>query len=455
MSSAKQKRSEVVVARSKRTHDKYPTRTSHLAGSGKASSSSTSYLHYTDDSRLYACRCSCPQDHERAYPVSEDHRNLANAVIRYMDKLGIDSCHQPNFYQYFEQQKIELALNGVRAERFHYFRKNKDIVCRCSSIEHRGYRRVQDPEIRELCAAFFTSNTTKTICTREQWRAMKTNLQERARLSPILSPASTAQFVCLSTPRKDSFEYDSPSMVDLLNFLEKRPRSSHKHHSQRCSEARSLSSDKSCLHGHMVHLSSGQDGEVDIPKDVWRVSRPSVYLGQHRTNSVMSTPLGSSITPVAMDVAPELRGRRPPTLYLVPETFESRSSGSAWDGDCAFRSSSSWQSSPFQPPTSPRYDADRSGPDIHIAGLEVSSSETLRSSTSGSMSRPCSHSVGHLTHVAELPSHGSGMAVELDATPTHPLPLPHHSPTLRELEGGSCVAELSGTHVSARALRPM
>lgn len=450
-----------MVARSKRTHEKYPARTSHFLKTNGTYTIQSPYLHYTDNSRLQACRCLRPQDHERAHPMSDDDKNLATAITRYMGKFDCELCHRLDFYQHHEQQRIEWNIRGVRAERFHYSNKRKDIVCRCARFEHRGCRRVQSPDIKELCAAYFEINTARTTCTREQWRTADATAQEPRKASPISSLTLTKLSRQISTPMRDLFEYDSPSAVDLLDNLEERRRSSQRRCSRPSSGSRiRYSTEYSCMPENMAHLSSGRNGETDIPKDVWQVSRPSVYLGKHTTNSIMSTPLGSSVTPLQLDVVPKIQGHRPPALDLAPEGPNVNSFNDAGHSDFLHSPDLLWLGSPIKyldtlhMSHSAQYNEVSSRPDSDIAGLEVSYSETLQSSTSGSLAVPAVYSVDRTTHVAELPS--PGVAVELNATPKHPSFLPHHSPTLPELGGGSFehVAELAGRNSPVRSMRP-
>lgn len=139
---------QVVIARSKRTGERYATRTSHLSWFPDRRDAC---LHYTDNLCLDVCRCRVPHQHRKACSVSAYSSKLAIAITQYMEKFGLDSCHVPDFDRYRERQKIQWALQNVHAERFHYASKDKNVVCRCSNPDHYFYRRVHSPDIQELC----------------------------------------------------------------------------------------------------------------------------------------------------------------------------------------------------------------------------------------------------------------------------------------------------------------
>lgn len=229
-----------------------------------------------------------------------------------MNKYGLESCSVATFHHYNEQQKIEWALSGVRAERFHYTGTRKAVVCQCVKSEHLSLRRVQNPEIQELCAIFFMLHATELTCAREQWRAANSGIIE---VSPAtvpataaLSPASVEPLQRVPTAKTDSFEYDSTSVVELLEACEMAPGSSRTDYAKTSSGSRTRRSKKaSCPPADISHLGKGSDCDGDIPEDIWRVSRPSVYLGQHDyEDSLASTPLGSSVS-----TAPAVRCANP------------------------------------------------------------------------------------------------------------------------------------------------
>lgn len=223
------KRAEVLVARSKRTGEKYPMRTSHLAGA--------------NHSRPQDCR---------------------------------------------------------RARRFHYLDKDKHIVCRCHRIYHDNCKRVKNAEIEDLCHEFFLMYPMTTTCSREQWRAIATTETTETTMNQSETALKDGRLPIKRTYcGRNLFEYDLLSVVELLATCDCRPFDSA---TARLRPAPCLpfshSKSSSLDTIDTSHLIDGQSGAVDVPEDVWRVSRPSVYLGQHNTGSFTSTPLGSSIAAV-------------------------------------------------------------------------------------------------------------------------------------------------------------
>ncbi|KZM23432.1 zinc ion binding [Ascochyta rabiei] len=438
------KKAEIVLARSKRTSEKYPVRTSHLSGSCPSSRGLVPFLHYTDDTHLKACRCLEAEEHERSHPVSDDDKNLAIAVARYLGKFGLESCLQSVFHQYYEQKKIEWALNNVRAERFHYSSKNKDFVCRCDLHQHRNYRRVHNPEIQELCAEFFQLNTTETGCTQEQWRKFDVKSQKSFAAQSNWEADLVETRTSLPRLRKSALEYDSPTGIELIKSREECLQGFHGYRSRRSSSPRKRHATKS---SHMAHLSSRSNGVTDIPEDVWRVSRPSVYLGQYETESTMSTPLGSAATPAWHNAGPVRKTQefRPSRLGLLSNP----PSGTRHDHT---RQPSSLGVDSGNVHAASSHRVVSSQPEADLAGLEVRPRETLQHPTS----RPSKPSTAHIDPIArtvELPC--PAKTVELDTASVPLRFLPHNSRTPQELEETSpeYVAELAGKRPLIRSKR--
>jgi hypothetical protein len=362
MASQNRKRAKLLVARSKRTGEKYPVRMTHLAGADSS-------------------------------------------------------------------QRTE----SERPRSFHYLSKDKGIVCRCYEVRHFNYRQVHNPEIEEPCRGFFPMYRSATTCSREQWRAMDTETAEPLKNPFMLETSHSPSTSGRTSLRRSLFEYDSPSVVEFLLIRERQCHDSgttRVRHAlrQRSSQARPSSLDTV----DMRHLSNGPYGGADVPEDVWRVSRPSVYLEQHNTRSFTSTPLGSSATIIRHSVY-----HKPTTRTQAPEahsTFDS------WYG-LAHSPGPTVLDGPYEMPNDSanhvsQRNTRRFTSKFDVISLQVSSSETTRSPAEGSAA-----AIGDSAHVAELAC--SRTVVELDDTPSH-FPS-HHSLTLRELEGRSVerVSELA------------
>ena len=169
---------------------------------------------------------------------------------------------------------------------------------------------------------------------------------------------------------------------------------------KKISSARPISSQSD----HEMYLRSGPNGEADIPEEMWRASRPSVYLGQSSSDSVASTPIGS-------------------TVSLVDEKTHSRRGNSL--SILGFGTKA--------PGVRQRSDAS-SGAELDHAGLGVYFTEPVRSSPSVSP-----------TNMAELPVTEARVSSSVyspyppqrvSSSVYSPYP-PHHSPSLLELEGST------------------
>ncbi|KAF1923344.1 uncharacterized protein M421DRAFT_406807 [Didymella exigua CBS 183.55] len=373
MASHNHKRAGVLVARSKRTGERYPVRTSHLAG---------------------------------AY-------------------------NSP-------------AIQGWHADRLHYLGNSKWDVCRCNRSSHSSHRQVHNEEIEGLCHHFFLMHTTETICSREQWRAVETETVKVPKRSSTQKMDNYQSVNRWTYSKKEPFEYDSSSVGELLAVRDRRSLGSgiirsNTTQSARSSRSRPLSLD---LNGKR-RLSHGTDGEADIPENVWRLSRPSVYIGIHNTESILSTPLGSSVKPAAQGTyfKPSTQNPWYSTHELSARTGEVRSRVDSWYGLAhspgAFALDSASGGSDQQTACYPRHKTGYFNTACGIKGPQMSSSERPRRSTGGSVAANTDSD-----HVVELPS--SKTAVELDTIITHSSS--HNSLRLRELEDRRVenVSELAG-----------
>lgn len=412
-------KTEVVIARNKRTGEKYLVRVVHLKGRRDFQ---IPYLHFTDQSRTQVCRCLKVNDHGKsALAVDHDDKNIAMRIMRYLKSFGIESCQLSDYYQYREQQKIQWGIKGVYPERFHYLTKEKDAVCRCSAVAHHTHKRVSNAIIQDLSAEFFAVNATKNVCTREEWR-----------MQDSLNPQANTQRVSLPTPlRKGSFEFDTPSFQQLLQDREARSLESRMNAS--CSPSGKIASASrpdSSNSDHRAYLCSGPNGEADIPESLWRVSRPSLYLGQEDYESTLSTPIGSAATmgqsEVHLDAFQRLERR---SSLMVGAEAPGLGHYSVDLDDVAYTG--------------------LKNNNFDTAELGISSRGTLSSPTSSSSTTPSLKLAA-----AELPS--SETIVELHAKSLLSEPS-HHSPTLRQLEHNSFdyVAELAGrVHTESKLSSP-
>jgi hypothetical protein len=329
-------------------------------------------------------------------------------------------------------------IEGERSGSLHYLSKDKEIVCRCRASRHFSCRQVRNPEIEELCDEFFLMSPLATTCSREQWRAIDAETADPMGASSSPGTENYRPASRLKSSRRDSFEYDSPSVVELLATRDRRSLDSGTTRIIQASHQRSPNSGSSSLvRVHIRHLNNRPYGEADVPEEMWRVSRPSVYLGQHHTGSFTSTPLGSSATPVQNGVygKPATRTQAAETQTDYGRRYEFAQS------PCATVLDSPYEMPHDSADRASQHSSRRPTSGFDLAGLQLSFSETLRPPVEGFIA-----AIGGSVHVAELPS--SRTVVELDANPSH-FPS-HHSPTLRELEGRSVerVSEVAGRGIT-------
>ncbi|KAF3004377.1 hypothetical protein E8E13_009962 [Curvularia kusanoi] len=404
---------DLVVAVSKRTGEKYLTRTTYLSDQP---SSQTQYLHYTDKSRTQICKCRQKQNHEKTYPMHHDDAYLASKILQYMALLNLETCLMSDFQHYISQRKMTWAINGIHAERFHYLGKTKDIVCRCNSPEHTSHKRVQNPEIQELCAEYFLSAQREVTCSRDQWRSVRSTAPDSRRtLSP--TPPHPTQAPTIPTPTQNpAFEYDSPSMQHLLRAREarslesriRRSRAPSKTKTSKTKNKPSPSRPNSSSSDHSVFFKSGPNGEEDIPEEMWRASRPSVYLGQHGFESQVSTPIGSADTPVVRKVRFGDGGPR--------DSLAECEAGEDFAGVEEYSPAGVTQ-----------------GHDTKQRGSHHDRFSFASGPTALDVDGTVEDRAGPRTGTAELPS--ADAAVELAGSSTYSRELSCHPPTLRELEG--------------------
>lgn len=298
-------------------------------------------------------------------------------------------------------------VKSVSPPQLHYLSKTKETVCRCISRDHGSYKRVQNSEIQELSAEYFSIKTTELTCTRDQWRATIQDLDD-----------TTCGAEEYTQHRSDEFEYESRSTMGLVQAQEAKmsfapPKSSKSSDFLQAQEARlgkrrpeTTFDEKSSFKrpdlrksDHEMHLRNGPGGEADISEELWRVSRPSVYLGQYTSDSVVSTPIGSPV----FQVYEKTHSARGNSLSILG--FGTKAPGVRQLSD----------------------DDATSGAEMDYAGLGVYFAEPTRSSPS--VPRPNTAELAATESAATEPK-----TARVSSSIYSPY-LPHHSPTLRELEG--------------------
>lgn len=333
------------------------------------------------------------------------------------------------------------TADAIYAERLHYLDNDKYTVCRCDKPMHLSRRQVQNAEIEHLCLEFFAIHSAETTCSRDQWRAIA------FKSAKVLRPPSTQEVYDsrpasrITSAGKGHFEYDSLSVVELVAARERQSEEIRDGISMSVSSVcRSRSKPTSINSKDTMYWGNEPRVEDDIPENVWRVSRPSVYLGQYSAGSSTSTPLGSSIIPAVQGhctAAPKQPGWKT-TSGLSVGAKQVRPPVDTWYGFSHSPGPSVVDSTFENTKHSPRHRTGYHCINSNYTDLQVDLHEIPQISVRSSFA-----TIVAANDMAELPC--SETVLELDAVP--PRFPSHHSSTLRELEGRSTnrISELPGS----------
>lgn len=165
------------------------------------------HLHYTNASRSHVCHCANPDSHEHS-AVSSDSVHFAAAITRFLDLEHLNESSIAQFHAYEAQIKAECEQDGIFVDTFHYATAQKDVVCRCTAPNNHGQGPVRNPDIADLCAAFFYQSKEKMTCTKAQWRTVS-NGSVRDGASVRTDPRSSQEVPvyysgAISTPRQSA-----------------------------------------------------------------------------------------------------------------------------------------------------------------------------------------------------------------------------------------------------------
>lgn len=355
-----------------------------------------------------------PQTHQKTEVVIARSKRTGTT---YPVRIAHLSKHQDSLPQLLPDTEGNSAKPECPPQ-LHYLTKTKDTVCRCISRSHGSYKRVQNAEIRELCAEYFLIEETELTCTRDQWRAtMQEPMQNEG---PERDGPASMEFFAreskLGTFGEGKTTFVRPESSQSNNFLQAQEArlSAFGYRRETCfdektSFARPISSESD----HEIHLRNGPGGEADIPEEMWRASRPSAYLGQYSSDSAVSTPIGSSVSQIY-----EKTDSRPNSLSILG--FGTKAPGVHQHGDASCDAGLGVYFEPTQSPPSV------SRP--NTAELPVAEPEISRPSSSVYSPSPPQYSptAEHPVTEPEVPRPSSSAYSPY---------LPHHSPTLRDLEG--------------------
>ena len=410
----------MIIARNRRSNEKYLACTSDPTCIHDAIPSQVFYLHYVDG-HTQPYHFLIAESHERPHHINVHSKNLAVSIARHTDKFEIELRSILEFNTHLARRKTESALSGACAERYHYSSLNKDVVCRCNKRKHQDHKTVKNQQIWELCVRFFQLNSTKTTCTRKQWRIVKDAFLEPSMTSLIPEKNSTKEVRRASTLNQGFLDCDSTSRIGSLKRIDEHSQNPNDHWScpplcpftsRSMENLKPRNDDYCCI--------SGSARELDVPENIWRICRPSAHFERHHTESLTSTPLGSSVTLFPRDQSfnIECHQNKPPTVLRAQKVFQSGLPGGEWY-NYTNNSSSSQSGSIVKPRTTACVEHSISpknclhDPRHEIFGLEISRHTTPEPLTA--YERGDSSSMGNA-----VPSHFPQTTAELDSTPKFP-----------------------------------
>ncbi|KAF1842290.1 uncharacterized protein K460DRAFT_398309 [Cucurbitaria berberidis CBS 394.84] len=425
-------KSRLVFVRSKKTGDIDICRANELAKCPSATPLQERVLHYIGSDRSRICGCTSPKRHyDDFFPVASESTHLNSSLSMYMDRHDLDFCTIASFIKWQQRVKAAWAKDGVFIDDFHYANQRRAVVCRCSNSNAHSYGIPRNPMIIEQCAEYFRTYRDTIACSRNQWQTVDGDSP------PAYSPESP----------DDPFKYDSQSSYGYIHN-----RTVEGDRLPVSPEMEIRSTAEHVAPADMMHLRSGPCGEADIPEQVWKKARPSVWVPRRGSDTAASTPLGTASSPYGTRIPPLAHLRRPQRASTATNWSNiQRSAGVSDDrtspethrgygpnpADSCFnkasiqeavqnvgmRSRNPWGCRASRigttmgaPSFSYEKDADEPSPEYSEFGR--------------SMSTPLLYnkSEGQGTPTVELPAQRA--AVELDTKPLY-----RHSPTLWELEG--------------------
>ncbi|KAH9868753.1 hypothetical protein J1614_007825 [Plenodomus biglobosus] len=253
-------------------------------------------LHYIGVDRSRVCRCKKPNEHyEQTISVAAEATHLNVSLMMYLARHDIESCTIAAFKKYMYNRKAIWRKQGVNIDTFHYMSDAKDKVCRCSTPTGHHTGAPRNPDIVEQCAQFFISNQDTIICRRHEWRGVEGDsppvysspIQSSDRPTSALSP-NLSQPPYSPDPQRGTSACDSQSPQKFLKDWTERTAASP--------EMKVRLTAEPFTPMYAQGSPSGRHGESDIPEKVWESARPSVYIPLHRSDSVVSTPLGTAFS---------------------------------------------------------------------------------------------------------------------------------------------------------------
>lgn len=270
-----------VLVRNKRT-GKIDVRRANSFSSRESASNLDGTLHFIGCDRTRVCRCKHPGQHdERVIAVASECTHLNASLALYMCRLNLESCTIADFHDYRNHRESTWRNQGVDITAFHYTSHAKTKVCRCSRPTDHNAGTPRNIEIIEQCAEFFSSHKDAVVCSASQWRRVMEGDSSPVHPQQAVPP-KYSQSAHSPEAFQDSFRFDSQSTQNLL---------------EKCATRKAVSPDmkvrSDTFTPRFTQPPTGPLGDPDMPTEVWRCSRPSLWASPRSSNSMTTTPLGS------------------------------------------------------------------------------------------------------------------------------------------------------------------
>ncbi|CBX94691.1 hypothetical protein IAQ61_009373 [Plenodomus lingam] len=298
---------EYVKVRSKKTGTIEVRRANELSRHSKTPAREH-VLHYIGVERLQVCRCTTPSEHfEKTIQVAAESTHLNAGLMMYLTRHGLETCSITAFRNYSENREAMWREQGVNIDTFHYMSHSKNQVCRCLRPNKHNGGAPRNPEIIEQCAEFFILHQDKTVCTRSEWRGIEGD-SPPVYFPPGLSPVcpTPVHSHSLHKPSYSSdpqqpvlITYNSQTTQELLDDWTVRKVTTP--------EIEFQSTGNPLIPLYTQDSSSGIFRKSDIPAKVWESARPSACVSPHCSESVVSTPMGTTISQLPILLTPATR----------------------------------------------------------------------------------------------------------------------------------------------------
>jgi hypothetical protein len=244
-------------------------------------------LHFVGKKRSYVCGCDHPGRHsDKTYSVFHESRRLNTGLTKYLVQHSLESCSITDYQEYCRQNMADWETEDVDVGQFHYTSPHKDVVCRCSQPWGHCYGAPRDPQIIEKCAEFFCLYNGELMVTNDQWNGRDSDW------SPAYCPDVPSAY---SPGVRARPGYMPGHMPDSLPepFYSTRYRETTRPPVLLKKKRRDATERRASVIPKHPRTAAVPEQQPDMPPEVWKKARPSLWKPQFGTTSALSTPMGS------------------------------------------------------------------------------------------------------------------------------------------------------------------